>query len=68
MINANLKRDYQTGAVLNTDVAALNKYKQERAFYRKVEKLCNEVKDVKACLQNVNDRLDRIEKQINVET
>lgn len=68
MINANLKRDYQTGAVLNTDVVALNKYKQERAFRRKVENLCNEVEDVKACLQNVNDRLDRIEKQINVET
>ena len=68
MISANLKRDHQTGAVLNTDVVALNKYKQERALHRKVEKLYNEVEDVKACLQNVNDRLDRIEKQINVET
>lgn len=68
MINANLKRDYQTGAVLNTDVAALNKYKQERAFHRKVEKLCKEFEVVKACLDNVNDRLDKIEKQINVET
>ena len=36
-------RHRDSKAVLNTDVAALNKYKQERALHTKVTKLSNEV-------------------------
>lgn len=61
-----LQRDENSGAVINTDVAALNKYKQERALYRKVEQLVKDCDEVKQCLKNVNERLEKIEKKINV--
>lgn len=61
-----LRRDKNSGAVINTDVAALNKYKQERALHRKVEQLIKDCDEVKQCLQNVNERLEKIEKKINV--
>lgn len=67
MINTALKRDANTGAVINTDVVALNKYKQERALHRKVEQLMRDCEEVKQCLINVNERLENIEKKINVE-
>ena len=67
MINQALRRDENSGAVINTDVAALNKYKQERALHRKVEQLIKDCDEVKQCLQNVNKRLEKIEKKINVE-
>ncbi len=59
-------RDEQSGAVINTDIAALNKYKQERALHRKVAQLNNEVATIKQCLQNVDERLEKIENKINV--
>mgnify|MGYP000232897229 CR=1 FL=1 len=68
MINTALKRDANTGAVINTDVVALNKYKQERALHRKVEKLIRDCEDVKQSLENVNARLENIENKLNVET
>jgi len=55
-------RHEQSKAVLNTDVAALNKYKQERALHAKVAKLSNEVNSIRELLVQVCDRLDRIEK------
>ena len=61
-----LRRDENSGAVINTDVAALNKYKQERALHRKIQKLIKDCDEVKQCLQNVNERLEKIEKKINV--
>lgn len=66
MINPALRRDENSGAVINTDVSALNKYKQERALHRKVEQLILDCNEVKQCLKNVNERLEKIEKQINV--
>ena len=67
MINPALRRDENSGAVINTDVSALNKYKQERALHRKVEQLILDCNEVKQCLKNVNERLEKIEKQINVQ-
>ena len=66
MMSQPLRRDKNSGAVINTDVAALNKYKQERALHRKVEQLIKDCDEVKQCLQNVNERLEKIEKKINV--
>lgn len=63
----NLARHEESRAVINTDVVALNKYKQERALHRKIEQLSKDMVDVKRRLQNIDERLDRIEKQINVE-
>tara|TARA_B110000503_G_C7166487_1_gene422106 strand:+ start:2223 stop:2420 length:198 start_codon:yes stop_codon:yes gene_type:complete len=54
-------RDEKSNAILNTDVAALNKYKLERALHRKVEKLTDELVDVKKCLTQISARLDKIE-------
>jgi len=66
-MNSALRRDENSGAVVSTDVAALNKYKQERALHRKVEQLIRDCDKVKQCLENVNERLEKIEKKINVE-
>jgi wobble nucleotide-excising tRNase len=60
MINQALARD-ESGAVLNTDVVALNKYKSERALYRKVDQLTKELVNVKACLKRLSDKIDQIE-------
>ena len=61
MIDQNLVRD-KNRAVLNVDVGALNKYKQEKALHTKVSKLSNEVIDIKTLLASIVDRLDKIEK------
>ena len=55
------KRDPKTNAILNTDAAALNKYKQDRALHRKVESLSREVGEIKNLLNSVCDRLEKIE-------
>jgi|TARA_A200000159_G_scaffold161000_2_gene182101 wobble nucleotide-excising tRNase len=60
MINQALARD-ESGAVVNTDVVALNKYKSERALYRKVDQLTKELVNVKACLKRLSDKIDQIE-------
>ena len=56
-----LQRDPNTQAVLNTDVMALNKYKQERALFRKVEMLTKELVAVKETLVRVCEKLEKIE-------
>lgn len=63
MIHQALVRDENSQAVINTDLAALNKYKQERALYRKVEILSKELVSVKQTLARVCERLDQIENQ-----
>lgn len=68
MIGQGLVRDEKSQAVINTDIVALNKYKQERALHRKISQLTKELSSAKQCLENVNARLDKIENQINVET
>jgi hypothetical protein len=55
-------RDEVSHAVLNTDVAALNKYKSERALYRKVEVLSKELTMVRETLWRVSARLEKLEK------
>jgi hypothetical protein len=60
MINQALARD-DSGAVVNTDVVALNKYKSERALYRKVDQLTKELVNVKACQKRLSDKIDQIE-------
>ena len=58
-----LQRDTQTKAILNTDVQALNKYKQERALHRKVEALSKEIVEIREILIRVCDKLEKIEKR-----
>lgn len=56
-----IKRDPNTKAILNTDVKALNKYKQERALYKKIEGLNKEVVEIRQVLVRVSERLEQIE-------
>jgi len=58
---AHYKRDENSGAVLNTDAAALNKYKSERALYRKVANLTSELEEIKELVMRLSERLDSIE-------
>jgi hypothetical protein len=54
-------RDEKTKALLNSDIASLNKYKLERNRIRKIESLSKEVREIKKVLTSVCERLDRIE-------
>ena len=56
-----LQRDSHSQAIINTDVASLNKYKQERALHKKLNSLAQEVSECKKVLESVCERLDRIE-------
>ena len=56
-----LQRDKHSNAIINTDVNALNKYKQERALHRRVDTLSKEVAEIKQTLKRVWDTLDTIE-------
>jgi hypothetical protein len=56
-----IKRDPNTKAILNTDVKALNKYKQERALYKRIEVLNKEVVEIRQVLVRVSERLEQIE-------
>lgn len=58
----NITRHTTSNAVISTDVAGLNKYKQERDMHRKVTRLCNEVHEIRDLLSKVCNRLDKIEK------
>jgi len=58
-----LKRDKNSNAVINTDAAGLNKYKQERKLYRTVMGLTEEVKEIKETMARIEFRLNKIENQ-----
>ena len=63
-----LQRDPHSKAIINNDVQALNKYKQERALYRKVEVLAKELVVIKETLVRVCEKLEKIEKNWYVTT
>lgn len=56
-----LQRDPNSNAVINNDVQALNKYKQERALYRKVEVLTKELVVMKETVTRLCEKLEKIE-------
>lgn len=56
-----IHRDQKTGALVNKDVNALNKYKAERKQYKKIESLSGELEEVKKCLSDIQARLEKIE-------
>lgn len=58
---SNIKRDGNSGAVLNTDVAALNKYKVERNYYRKVDKLQDDILEIKRSIISIYERIEKLE-------
>lgn len=58
---SNIKRDRNSGAVLNTDAAALNKYKVERSYYRKVDKLQDDILEIKRSIISIYERIEKLE-------
>lgn len=60
----NLQRDpNNNAAVLNTDKEALNKYKMERRYYRRVNKLENDILEIKQTVIKICERIDALEKK-----
>lgn len=58
-----LIRDTKSNAVLNTDVQALNKYKEERDFKLKLAKIVQEHDEVKQDLSDIKSMLSELLKQ-----
>jgi hypothetical protein len=56
-----LKRDQHSGALLNTDAAALTKYKTERMYYRKIDKLQSDVNEIQMTLRIMCEKIKQLE-------
>lgn len=54
-------RDSKSQALINSDVAALNKYKLERDNNRKMESLSKELTEVKQTLAKLCDVIQKLE-------
>lgn len=54
-------RDQKTNALVNNDVASLNKYKMERERIKKIERLSLEVIEIKKVLSSLCEKIDKIE-------
>jgi|TARA_R110000803_G_scaffold202042_2_gene267015 hypothetical protein len=63
MSTTTINRDLQTGAILNTDAAALNKYKVERNFYRKVDRIQTDLLDIKRSIIDIYERIEKLEER-----
>ena len=56
-----MHRDSKSQALINSDVAALNKYKLERDNNRKMESLSKELTEVKQTLAKLCDVIEKLE-------
>jgi hypothetical protein len=61
---SDMKRD-NIGAVINTDIEALNKYKVERSYYRKVDKLQNDILEIKRSIITIYEKIEKLETKDN---
>lgn len=57
----NQTRDPNSKAVINTDAAALNKYKVERSYYRKVDRLQQDILEIKQSIITIYERIEKLE-------
>jgi len=55
------RRDPNTKAVLSVDAQALNKYKRERTYYRKVTQMEKDIIEIRECLVSICQRMDKLE-------
>lgn len=60
-----MNRDATGKAVLNNDREALNKYKMERLYRRKVDQLHSDITEIKQTLINISDRIEKLETGID---
>ena len=56
-----MNRDPNSRAIINTDAGALNKYKVERAYYRKVDKLQKDILEIKQSIITIYERIEKLE-------
>lgn len=56
-----LIRDKKSQAVLNTDAAALNKYKIERSYYRKIDIIQQDILEIKRSLITIWEKIEEME-------
>jgi hypothetical protein len=59
----NINRDKTSGAILSTDASALNKYKIERNYYRKVDRIQNDLVDIKKSILDIYQRIEKLEEK-----
>lgn len=57
----NPTRDPNSKAIINTDVDALNKYKVERTYYRKVDRLHQDLLEIKRSIITIYEKIERLE-------
>lgn len=55
-------RDQKTNAVLNTDIEALNKYKMEKKYYKRVDTLRSDVDEIRETVVRMCERIENLEK------
>jgi hypothetical protein len=58
-----IKRDKSSGAVLNTDKEALNKYKLDRRNQKIFDKVERDIEEIYKCISSISQRLDIIEQR-----
>lgn len=58
-----LVRDTKSNAILNTDVSALNKYKEEREFKLRLARVIQEHDEVKKDISDIKSMLSELLKQ-----
>lgn len=56
-----ITRDPKSNAIINTDVEALNKYKIERSYYRKVDRLQQDLLEIKRSIITIYERIEKLE-------
>lgn len=56
-----ITRDPKSNAIINTDIESLNKYKIERSHYRKVDRLQQDLLDIKRSITAIYERIEKLE-------
>jgi hypothetical protein len=58
-----IKRDIYNKAVIATDAEALNKYKTDRLYYRKINMIQDDMVEIKETVFNICKRIEALEKK-----
>jgi len=56
-------KDDKSGAVLNNDKEALNKYKVEKKYRNKVDRMQDDLEEIRECLSKICQKIKSLEGQ-----
>ena len=59
----NVKRDKRSGAIVNTDREALNKYKLERKYQNKINKMESDISEMQEYIKELFSRIRYLEEE-----